>query len=198
MGHYACTSFFPAKPLGCYGDGGAVFTGDAETAERLRSLRFHGKGAGKYDNVRAGLNSRLDTLQAAILREKLRILDDEIEARERVAQRYAAFLDGAVETPVVPNDCRSAWAQYTVTTGSGHRDALQAALKERGIPTAIYYPKPLHRQPAYARGPMPAGGLPMTDRAAGRVLSLPMHPYLEESVQDRIADAIRRFVRAAA
>ena len=191
MGHYTCTSFFPAKPLGCYGDGGAVFTDDADAAERLRSIRYHGKGADKYDNVRVGLNSRLDTLQAAILREKLRILDDEIKARERIAQRYTALLDGAVETPAVPNSTRSAWAQYTIMTDG--RDALQIALKERGIPTAVYYPNPLHRQSAYRHGLIPEGGLPRTDEVVGQILSLPMHPYLDNDVQDKIADEIRAF-----
>ena len=195
MGHYTCTSFFPAKPLGCYGDGGAVFTDDAEAVARLRSIRYHGKGADKYDNVRVGLNSRLDTLQAAILREKLRILDDEIEARERIAQRYTALLDGAVETPAVPNSTCSAWAQYTIMVDG--RDELQAALKAQGIPTAVYYPNPLHRQSAYGHGLMPEEGLPATDRAPGWILSLPMHPYLEEAVQDRIVDAIREFFRSA-
>ena len=192
MGHYTCTSFFPAKPLGCYGDGGAVFTDDAASAELLRSIRYHGKGHDKYDNVRVGLNSRLDTLQAAILREKLRILDDEIEARERVAQRYTALLDGAVETPTVPNSTRSAWAQYTIMTD--RRDALQQALEAKGVPTAVYYPNPLHRQSAYGRGLIPAAGLPVTDRAASRILSLPMHPYLEDAVQSRIVQAIRAIV----
>ena len=191
MAHYTCTSFFPAKPLGCYGDGGAVLTDDAEAAERLRSIRYHGKGTDKYDNVRVGLNSRLDTLQAAILREKLRILDDEIEARERIAQRYSALLDGAVETPKIPNSTRSAWAQYTITTD--RRDAMQAALKAQGIPTAVYYPNPLHRQSAYGHGLIPDDGLPATDHVADRILSLPMHPYLQEAVQDRIVTAIRGF-----
>ena len=196
MAHYTCTSFFPAKPLGCYGDGGAVFTADAEAAARLRSIRYHGKGSDKYDNVRVGLNSRLDTLQAAILREKLSILDDEIEARERIAQRYSALLDGAVETPAVPNSTRSAWALFTIMTD--RRDALQVALKAQGIPTAVYYPNPLHRQSAYGHGLMPEEGLPATDKVAGRILSLPMHPYLQEAVQDRIVDAIRRFTGTVA
>ena len=191
MGHYTCTSFFPAKPLGCYGDGGAVFTDDAESAERLRSIRYHGKGQDKYDNVRVGLNSRLDTIQAAILREKLRILDEEMEARGRVAQRYSALLDAPVETPTVPNSTRSAWAQYTIMTD--RRNALQAALKAQGIPTAVYYPNPLHRQSAYRHGLVPDEGLPATDVVTGRILSLPMHPYLEAGVQDRIVDAIRWF-----
>lgn len=196
MGHYTCTSFFPAKPLGCYGDGGAVLTDDAEAAARLRSIRHHGKGAHKYDNVRIGLNSRLDTLQAAILREKLRILDDEIEARERIAQRYNALLGGMVETPAIPNSTCSAWAQYTIK--SDRRDALQAALKASGIPSAVYYPKPLHRQSAYSHGLAPEFGLPVTDQVAGRILSLPMHPYLEEAVQDRIVDAVRSFAGSVA
>ena len=194
MGHYTCTSFFPAKPLGCYGDGGAVFTNDAAAAARMRSIRSHGKGSDKYDNVRLGLNSRLDTLQAAILREKLRILDEEIEARARIAQRYTALLNGAVETPAVPNSTRSAWALYTIMTD--RRDTLQAELKAQGIPTAVYYTNPLHRQIACNHGPTPKGGLPATDRAASRVLSLPMHPYLHEVVQDRIVDSIGRCIRS--
>ena len=196
MAHYTCTSFFPAKPLGCYGDGGAVLTDDAEATTRLRSIRYHGKGTDKYDNVRVGLNSRLDTLQAAILREKLRILDDEIEARERIAQRYTALLNGAVETPKKPNSTRTAWAQYTIMTE--RRDELQVVLKAQGIPTGIYYPNPLHRQSAYAHGLMPVQGLPATERVAARILSLPMHPYLEDKVQDAIADAVRRFASSGA
>ena len=194
MGHYTCTSFFPAKPLGCYGDGGAVFTDDAELAERLRSIRYHGKGHDKYDNVRVGLNSRLDTLQAAILREKLSILNDEMEARERVAQRYTALLGSSVETPTVPNSTRSAWAQYTIMTD--RRDTLQAALKAQGIPTAVYYPNPLHRQSAYGHGLVRDEGLPATDGVAARILSLPIHPYLEEEVQNRIVAAMREFLGA--
>lgn len=196
MAHYTCTSFFPAKPLGCYGDGGAVFADDVEAAERLRSVRYHGKGRDKYDNVRIGLNSRLDTLQAAILREKLRILDDEIDARDRIARRYTALLNGAVETPKIPNSTRSAWAQYTIMTE--RRDDLQAALKARDIPAAVYYPNPLHRQSAYGHGLVPDDGLPVTDRATRRILSLPMHPYLRESVQDRIVDAICTLVASPA
>ena len=196
MGHYTCTSFFPAKPLGCYGDGGAILMDDAEAAERLRSIRYHGKGKDKYDNVRVGLNSRLDTLQAAILREKLRILDDEIAARERIAQRYTASLVGVVETPAIPISTRSAWAQYTIRTG--RRSALQASLKAQGIPSAVYYPNPLHRQSAYGHGLVPAEGLPVTDRASGRILSLPMHPYLDDAAQDRIVGAIRRFTASSA
>ena len=191
MGHYTCTSFFPAKPLGCYGDGGAVFTDNDEAADRLRSIRVHGKGKDKYDNVRIGVNSRLDTLQAAILREKLLILDDEIEARERIAQRYTELLHGAVQTPAIPNSTRSAWAHYTIMTDG--RDALQNSLKAKGIPTAVYYATPLHRQPAHAHGLVPENGLPKTDQVAARVLSLPMHPYLGAPTQNRIVDAVREY-----
>ena len=196
MGHYTCTSFFPAKPLGCYGDGGAVLTDDDEAAAQLRSIRYHGKGVHKYDNVRIGLNSRLDTLQAAILREKLRILDDEIEARERIAQRYNALLAGIVDTPTVPNSTRSAWAQYTIMLDG--RDELQATLKAEGIPTAVYYPHPLHRQSAYQHGLTPKNGLTATCQVSGRILSLPMHPYLHDAAQDRIVTAIREFAASEA
>ena len=193
MGHYTCTSFYPAKPLGCYGDGGAVFTEDAESAELLRSIRYHGKGHDKYDNVRVGLNSRLDTLQAAILREKLRILDEETDTRERVAQRYTALLAGAVETPAVPNSTRSAWAQYTIMTD--RRDALQAAMKAHGIPTAVYYPNPLHRQSPYGHGLIPDDGLPVTEQISNKILSLPIHAYLEEEVQNRLIHTMANFLR---
>ena len=195
LAHYTCTSFFPAKPLGCYGDGGAVFTRDDDAAARLRSLRIHGKGTDKYDNVRAGLNSRLDALQAAILREKLRIFENELAARERIARRYTALLDGAVETPVVPNGVRSAWALYSIMTD--RRDAMRSSLEAKGIPTGVYYAKPLHRQPACAHGLAPEEGLPATERATARVLSLPMHPYLDEATQDWIVDAIHAFTGTA-
>ena len=195
MGHYTCTSFFPAKPLGCYGDGGAVFTDDAEVAETLRSIRYHGKGEDKYDNVRVGLNSRLDTMQAAILREKLAILENETDARERIAQRYTELLDGAAETPTIPNSTRSAWAQYTIMTD--RRGELQTELRAQGIPTAVYYPSPLHRQSAYRDGLVPEAGLPVTDEVVARILSLPMHSYLVEELQDRICHAIRETLRAS-
>ena len=183
------TSFFPAKPLGCYGDGGAVFTDDAETAELLRSLRAHGCGAHKYDHVRAGLNSRLDTLQAAILLEKLAIYEEEIAARTRIAARYTDALGDAVQTQLVAEGSTSVWAQYTIRVEN--RDRVAARLNEQGIPTAVYYPKPLHRQTAYARFPVAAGGLAISDRLVDKVLSLPMHPYLDEATQDRIVEAMR-------
>jgi dTDP-4-amino-4,6-dideoxygalactose transaminase len=188
------TSFFPAKPLGCYGDGGAVLTNDVELSSIMRSLRVHGKGEDKYDNVRIGMNGRLDTIQAAILIEKLAIFPDEIEARERVAQRYADGLGIVTKVPFVPSGHRSTWAQYTLTLEPGQRDNFASAMKERGVPTAIYYPKPLHRQTAYRNFPSEGNGLPVSDGLAERVISLPMHPYLDEKTQDRIISAVREAV----
>ena len=184
------TSFFPAKPLGCYGDGGAIFTDDAELADVIKSLRVHGQGSDKYDNIRIGVNGRLDTLQAAILIEKLKIFPDEIVARDRVAQRYAAGLHDIVAVPEVTPGSSSVWAQYTIRVPGGQRDRLAAGLKAQGIPTAIYYSKPLHQQTAYKHFPVAANGLPVSERLAGEVLSLPMHPYLEAPVQDRIIEAV--------
>ncbi|WP_119459316.1 DegT/DnrJ/EryC1/StrS family aminotransferase [Rhodospirillaceae bacterium SYSU D60014] len=188
MGDAATTSFFPAKPLGCYGDGGAIFTQDENMAAVLRSLRMHGQGVDRYDNVRIGMTSRLDTVQAAILMEKLAILPDEILARQRVAQRYNDGLGDLIGTPRVEEGVRSVWAQYTITLDG--RDQVAAELGAAGIPTAIYYPKPLHLQAAYRRFPAPAG-LPVSERLADYVLSLPMHPYLDPDTQDRIINAVR-------
>lgn len=191
IGDIAATSFFPAKPLGCYGDGGAVFTDDDELAELLDSFRIHGKGPHKYDNERIGLNSRLDTLQAAILLEKLTLYPEEIELRQRVAERYTNALSNRYETPRVPEGLTSVWAQYTLKTASGdERDALQARAKEAGIPTMIYYPIPLHQQKAYSGFPADPEGLPVSEDLANRVISLPMHPYLKPDVQDRIVEAV--------
>jgi dTDP-4-amino-4,6-dideoxygalactose transaminase len=196
FGNVGATSFYPAKPLGCYGDGGAMFTNDAELAERLRSFAFHGKGQTQYDNVHVGLNSRLDTIQAAILLEKLSILEDEMEARDRIAKRYIEGLKGAVKVPVVPADHRSAWAQFAIETPG--RDALKASLGEQGIPSVIYYPKPLHHQDAYSRFPVAPGGLPVSEGLPERILCLPMHPYLSDADQDRIIEAIRKFAESDA
>ncbi|MGI8841360.1 MAG: DegT/DnrJ/EryC1/StrS family aminotransferase [Caulobacteraceae bacterium] len=200
----ATTSFFPAKPLGCYGDGGAVLTGDPALGERMDSLRVHGKAvagdtegrafdhAPKYLNARIGMNSRLDTLQAAILIEKLAIFEDEIEARQGVAARYAAGLEGAcLSTPKVIAGGVSTWAQYVIEHGS--RDGLAAHLATLGIPTAVYYPVPMHRQAPYAGFPHGPGGLPVSDAKAQTVLALPMHPYLAPDVQNRIIEAVRGF-----
>ncbi len=186
------TSFFPAKPLGCYGDGGAIFTDDAELADVLRSLRMHGQGEDRYDNVRIGLNARMDTIQAAILIEKLKVFSDEIGKRNSVAARYNAALADVAVIPAVLDGCISTWAQYTIRVAAAKRDSLAAALKAEGIPTAIYYPKPLHQQTAYRQYPNAGNGLPVSETVAAEVISLPMHPYLTQDVQDRIVDAVRR------
>jgi dTDP-4-amino-4,6-dideoxygalactose transaminase len=186
------TSFFPAKPLGCYGDGGAVFTDDDALAARIKSLRVHGEGVDKYDPVRIGINGRLDTIQAAVLIEKLKIFPEEIVARDKIAARYSAALAEVATVPRVGNESTSVWAQYTIRLAPGRRDALAAALKAQGIPTAIYYAKPLHRQRAYSDCPVADGGAPVSDRLAEEVISLPMHAYLEPAVQDRIVAAVKR------
>ncbi len=186
------TSFFPAKPLGCYGDGGAVFTDDDALAARVKSLRVHGEGTDKYDPVRIGITGRLDTIQAAVLIEKLKIFPEEIAERNQVAASYAEGLDDVAIVPRTGNESTSVWAQYTIRLAPGRRDGLAAALKAEGIPTAIYYVKPLHRQEAYRGFPVADGGLPVSERLAEEVISLPMHAYLEAAVQDRIIDAVRR------
>jgi dTDP-4-amino-4,6-dideoxygalactose transaminase len=186
------TSFFPAKPLGCYGDGGAVLTDDDELADAMRSLRVHGEGRDKYDCVRIGINGRLDTIQAAILIEKLKIFPEEIAARERIARRYSAGLAGVAAVPQLARGSTSVWAQYTIRLASGRRDALAVALKAQGIPTAVYYHTPLHRQAAYQHFPVVDGGAPVSERLTEEVISLPMHAYLDEATQDRIIEAARR------
>ncbi|TAK48887.1 MAG: DegT/DnrJ/EryC1/StrS family aminotransferase [Xanthobacteraceae bacterium] len=191
FGLATATSFFPAKPLGCYGDGGAIFTDDDALAETLRSIRVHGQGGDKYDNVRLGLTARLDTVQAAVLIEKLAIFDDEIVARERAARRYAEGLADAVTVPRVAEGRTSVWAQYTIRLPAGRRDAFAAALRADGIPTAIYYPTPLHRQTAYRHYPVADGGLPVSEQLSAEVISLPMHAYLDETTQARVIKAVR-------
>lgn len=195
FGLCTATSFFPAKPLGCYGDGGAVMTDDDGLADAMRSLRVHGQGSDKYDNVRIGLASRLDTIQAAILIEKLKIFPDEIDPRNAIARRYNEGLSDVAIVPGVPSGMTSVWAQYTIRVQGGRRDMLAAELKAERIPTAIYYPIPLHRQQAYKQYPVGKGGVAMSDRLADEVISLPMHAYLDTSTQDRIIDAIRRVLR---
>jgi dTDP-4-amino-4,6-dideoxygalactose transaminase len=195
FGQATATSFFPAKPLGCYGDGGAVTTDDDGFADALRSLRVHGQGSDKYDNIRIGLASRLDTIQAAILIEKLKIFPDEIDARNRIANRYSEGLGDVVVVPRVPAGYTSVWAQYTIRVAGGRRDAFAAALKADGVPTAIYYPIPLHRQQAYKHYPVGKGGVAVSDRLAAEVISLPMHAYLDAATQDRIVDASRRALK---
>jgi dTDP-4-amino-4,6-dideoxygalactose transaminase len=192
FGLATATSFFPAKPLGCFGDGGAIFTDDGELAETLRSVRVHGQGSDKYDNVRLGLTGRLDTVQAAILIEKLKIFDDEIAARNKVAARYAQGLANVVTVPRIASGCTSVWAQYTIRLPHGSdRDSFAAKLKAQGIPTAIYYPKSMHQQTAYRDFPAADGGLPASESLSCDVISLPMHAYLDEPTQERIIKAVR-------
>jgi len=192
FGLATATSFFPAKPLGCFGDGGAIFTDDAELAETLRSVRVHGQGSDKYDNVRLGLTGRLDTVQAAILIEKLKIFEDEIAARNRVADRYAQGLGNVVTVPRVAGGSTSVWAQYTIRLPQGSdRDSFAAALKAQGIPTAIHYPKSMHQQTAYRDFPVADGGLPASESLSSDVISLPIHAYLDEPTQARIIKAVR-------
>jgi dTDP-4-amino-4,6-dideoxygalactose transaminase len=195
LAHATATSFFPAKPLGCYGDGGAIFTDDDELADTIQSLRVHGQGTDKYDNTRIGLTGRLDSIQAAVLLEKLAIFPDEIDARHAIARRYGKGLADVAIVPCEPDGYRSVWAQYTIRVAFGTRDRLAAALKAEGIPTAVYYPKPLHWQTAYRNFPVADGGLPVSECLAAEVISLPMHPYLDPDTQDRIIDAVRRALR---
>jgi dTDP-4-amino-4,6-dideoxygalactose transaminase len=195
IGAATTTSFFPAKPLGCYGDGGAIFTNERGLAELLRSLRVHGQGIDKYDNVRIGMNSRLDTLQAAILIEKLSIFADEVGRRNAIAFRYSEALSDLAVTPTVLEGCVSVWAQYTIKVDAEKRDTLAGALKSQGIPTAIYYAKPLHMQSAYRHFPVAGNGLPISEKIAQQVISLPMHAYLEPEVQDRIVQMVRSALR---
>lgn len=181
FGDISTTSFFPAKPLGCYGDGGAVFTDNDEWADILRSLHVHGKGGDKYDNIRIGLNSRLDTLQAAVLLAKMDFLEEELKRCDQIAAAYTKRLAGAVKTPVILEGMRSAWAQYTICVENREeRDHLMGALKEAGIPTAVYYKKPMHLQQAFAGRQIEAVPCVQTEEICGRCVSLPMHPYLEE------------------
>jgi len=198
LGEITTTSFFPAKPLGCYGDGGAVFTNNDEYAAIMRSIRVHGQGSDKYDNVRVGMNGRLDTIQAAILLHKLAIFPEEIKARNLVAQRYHKGLQDIVKTPSVPEGLTSVWAQYTVQLPENiDRKELMSKLQEAKIPSVVYYVKPLHLQTAYKHYPCVDVHLPVAEKLAQCVLSLPMHPYLEESTQDYIMDIFRDLVSKA-
>jgi len=195
FGHATTTSFFPAKPLGCYGDGGAILTNDETLADAVRSIRLHGKGAAKYDVVRIGINGRLDTIQAAILLQKLTVFDDEIARRNVIAERYTRALGKNFEVPRVIPGAKSVWAQYTLRMPQGRRDALAGTLKDAGIATAVYYPRPLHKQPAYADHIVPAAGLTTAERLCDEALSLPMHAHLTDAQVDRVIAAIGRSVR---
>jgi dTDP-4-amino-4,6-dideoxygalactose transaminase len=192
FGLATATSFFPAKPLGCFGDGGAIFTDDDELAQTLRSIRVHGQGSDKYDNVRLGMTGRLDTMQAAVLLEKLKIFEEEIAARNEVAERYARGLGNVVTVPRLAAGCSSIWACYTIRLPEGtDRDGFAAALKAQGVPTAIYYTKSMHQQTAYRDFPVAEGGLPVSERLSNDVISLPIHAYLDEATQGRIIEAVR-------
>jgi dTDP-4-amino-4,6-dideoxygalactose transaminase len=191
FGLAGATSFFPAKPLGCYGDGGAVFTDDDDLDRILRSVRVHGSGDDKYSNVRIGINGRLDSIQAAVILEKLTIFDDELGLRQKVADAYGARLKNRLLVPEVPDCCTSCWAQYSVLANSPEdRDSIIASLKEEGIPSAIYYPIPLHLQKAYEGLGYRKGDFPVTEDFSERIFSLPMHPYLKEEEIDRVSEVI--------
>ena len=192
FGDAATTSFFPAKPLGCYGDGGAVFTDNDELAALLKSIRIHGKGTEKYDNVRIGLNTRLDTLQAAVLLPKLKAFKEyELRKRNEIAAKYTAALKDKYVTPIVLEGMESSWAQYTLLLNSAEeRSALQARLQEAGVPSMVYYPRPLHLQTCYRYLGYPEGCLPNAERACHGVLSLPMSPWLTEEEQDKVIKAL--------
>jgi len=195
----ACTSFFPAKPLGCYGDGGAVLTNQDDLAEKMRSIRVHGQGKDKYDNVRIGINGRMDTFQAAILSAKFDIFPEEVELRQDVAKRYKELLLAQVSdlkqlsliTPSVPQGIKSVWAQYSLLAKNESRRAeLQSRLNSAGIPTAIYYPCPLHLQTAFAYMEHKKGDFPISEDCASRIFSIPMHPYLKQDDQEKIAEIL--------
>ena len=188
----AATSFFPAKPFGCYGDGGMIFTDSRDLYDKLVSIRVHGQGENKYDNVRIGINGRIDTIQAAVLLAKFELLDEEIELRQGVARRYSAGLRDSVKVPFIKEFNRSAWAQYSIMHRD--RDGIQASLNGNSIPTAIYYHKPLHLQQAFAHLGCGVGDFPVSESVANEILSLPMHPYLGEDDQERIIRIIRESV----
>lgn len=194
IGDATATSFFPAKPLGCYGDGGAVFTDNDELAALMHSIRVHGQGTDKYDNPRIGLNARMDTMQAAVLLEKLEIFQDELAARQKVADRYNDALSNIAMTPYVMDDVTSSWAQYTLCLNTENREEVQSALKEAGVPTAVYYPIPLNKQTGYKHYPSATAELENSEKLSKVVISLPMHPYLDEETQDTIIKVLQDFL----
>ena len=198
LGHAGATSFFPAKPLGAYGDGGAIFTSDEELAQKLYSIRIHGQGTDKYENVRIGLNARLDTIQAAILLQKLKIFPRELFDRQKIAEHYTALLQPAapyLTSPFIPEGLESAWAQYSILCDK--REELRKFLQEKGIPSMVYYPKALHQQKVYADLGYQESDFPVSEITSRRILSLPMHPYLQDDQIKMIADVINNFVSQA-
>lgn len=193
LGDTAGTSFFPAKPLGCYGDGGAMFTDDEDLAEKLLSIRVHGQGKDKYKNTRIGINGRLDTLQAAILLVKLKAFDKELAARNRIASEYTSGLKNILKTPVVPDGLMSSWAQYSVCAENHEkREIIQENLKKAGVPTAVYYPLPLHLQEAFCNLNYKEGDFPVSEAISRNIFSLPMHPYIKKDTIDTIIEIIQK------
>jgi dTDP-4-amino-4,6-dideoxygalactose transaminase len=195
IGEATSTSFFPAKPLGCYGDGGAIFTDNDQLAEVMRSIRVHGQGRDKYENVRIGLNARLDSIQAAVLIEKLKLFPAELAARQKLADAYNAAFAELATVPELYKGNTSSWAQYTLRLKPGLRDKLSAALKEQGIPTAIYYPIPLHHQEGYKHYPSAAASLPVSEQLSAEVISLPMHGYMGDADREKIIAAVKAALR---
>jgi dTDP-4-amino-4,6-dideoxygalactose transaminase len=191
LGDAAATSFFPAKPLGCYGDGGAIFTDDDALAEKLFSIRVHGQGSDKYQNIRQGINGRLDTLQAAILLAKLDAFDEELKARNRIAEKYTLGFKDILKTPSIPIESVSSWAQYSLLADDQvKREEIREKLKEAGVSSAVYYPVPLHLQKAFQSLDYHEGDFPVTEDVAKRIFSLPMHPYLKDKTIERIIEVI--------
>ena len=191
FGDVASTSFFPAKPLGCYGDGGAIFTNDEELANKMKSIRVHGSGSDKYENVRLGLNGRLDTFQAAILLEKLSIFDDELELRNKVADYYLDNISSNVITPFIPKHYSSSWAQFSLLSESeNERSKIMSSLNKENIPSMIYYKLPLHLQKVMESLGYQKGDFPISEKISNQIFSIPMHPYLDDEKQDRIVDII--------
>ena len=194
FGDVTGTSFFPAKPLGCYGDGGAIFTHDDEMADIMASIRSHGAGTEKYEVVRLGVNGRLDTIQAAVLSVKLAVFEDEIKLRNKLANHYNAELSDFVTTPQIAPNLTSSWAQYVIKTD--RRDGLQAFLKDNGIPSVVYYPSPMHFQVAYKQFGQGPGSLPVSEGLCSKVLALPMHPYMDDETAKHITDSVKMFFNA--
>ena len=196
FGTITTTSFFPAKPLGCYGDGGAIFTENDKISQIIKSIRTHGKGSSKYENIRVGMNSRLDTLQAGILLEKLAVYEVEIDTRNQIASRYTTALKDLIQTPTIPDGYNSIWAQYTLrATSTQERNEIMSALTAECIPSSIYYPKPLHKQTPYKKFPLDPAGLQNSEHLAEEVFSIPMHPYLSEEDQNKVIEVIKKTLK---
>ncbi len=193
LGDAAATSFFPAKPLGCYGDGGAILTDDDDLAQKLCSIRVHGQGRDKYENVRVGINGRLDTLQAAILLAKLKVFNEELHARNRIASQYTLGLKAMNKTPYIPDESISSWAQYSILADNpAKREIIREKLKRVDVPTAVYYPVPLHLQQAFQYLNYKEGDFPVSEDVSRRIFSIPMHPYLKDETIDEIVKAIQQ------